>query len=167
VIRTLDPVADERAIQALFEQDPGFFVLTEGAPPRPTEARDTFADGPPGVRKLMFAIERDRELAGVLDVLDGYPDAQTWYLGLIFIAPHARGTGTGRAAIDWLSERAAAAGATRLRLAVTVGNPRARALYDRLGFTFVDRRTRTSWCGAVIECDVLDRSLTSGAGTTG
>ena len=161
MIRALDPIAEEAAIQALFEQDPGFFELTEGAPPRPTEAHETFVIPLPpelaAAQRHMFAI--GEPLAGVIEMLEGYPDRETWYLGLIFLAPAARNAGTGRAVMDWLCRHVAANGGTKLRLACTVGNERARRLYDRLGFTLVYRKPRTSWCGAVIECDVLERAV--------
>jgi GNAT superfamily N-acetyltransferase len=165
-IRVLDPCAEEAAIQALFEQDPGFFELTEGAPPRSDEARQTFALPPElaGARQHVFAI--GEPLAGVIEMLEGYPDLETWYLGLIFLAPHARGAGLGAAALEWLCAHVAAAGGRKLRLACTVGNTRARQLYDRLGFALVYRKPRTTWCGVVIECDVLERA-TACARTTG
>ena len=167
-IRVLDPRVDEAAIQALFDQDAGFFELTEGAPPRPDEARHMFAPLPPelaGARQHGFAI--GEPLAGVIEMLEGYPDCETWYLGLIFLAPHSRGAGMGTAVLEWLFAHVAAAGGRKLRLACTVGNTRARQVYDRLGFSLVCRKPRTTWCGAVIECDVLERTLTSVAGTTG
>ena len=44
-------------------------------------------------------------------------------------------------------------------VAVVVTHTRARRLYDRHGFAFVARRKRTTWNGAVIEVDVLERRV--------
>lgn len=161
-LRRLGP-GDEPAIQALLAQDPGFFELTEGAPPRPTEAHEVFTELPPGVppeRKHVWgAFAADGSPAALLDVVEGYPDRDIWYLGLIFVAPAQRDTRLGTTLLASLAEHVVTTGGTKLRLAVVVGNERARRLYDRLGFTFVARRTRTSWCAAAIECDVLERQL--------
>jgi GNAT superfamily N-acetyltransferase len=157
-------LADEAAIQALFEQDPAYFTLTEGAPPRPTEAREALtADLPPGKTiddKHVYVVHAaDGGLAGVVELLAAHPDPVTWYLGLIYLAPSARGHGLGSALVHGVIANVAARGAARLRLAVVVANHGARRLYDRLGFRPIDRRPRTTWTGAVIDVDVLERPV--------
>jgi GNAT superfamily N-acetyltransferase len=57
-----------------------------------------------------------------------------WRIVDIGLLPGARGLGLGSALIAWLQREAAAAGKP-LTLSVTVENPRAHALYRRLGFT--------------------------------
>lgn len=53
----------------------------------------------------------------------------------IAVAPAARGLGLGSALIEALAAYAAARGLDAIRLDVVDTNPRARALYERLGFT--------------------------------
>lgn len=150
---TASSVADAPAIQALFEADPAFFTLTEGAPARPDEALRMFGEAPPGGQLHVFF-----DGAVLLEVLEGYPTPTTWYLGLILVAPTARG-GTGTAALRDLFAHARARGGTALRLAVHVDHTAARRLYDRLGFAFVARRPRETFTGQMFEYDVLERAL--------
>lgn len=150
---TASSAADAPAIQALFDADPAFFTLTEGAPARPDEAARLFTDVPPGGRTHIFFDGRV-----LLEVLEGHPTPTTWYLGLIFVAPSARG-GIGTAALEALCAHAKAHGGTALRLAVHVDHAAARRLYDRLGFAFVARRPRETFTGQVFEYDVLERAL--------
>lgn len=152
---TLD---DAPAIQALFASDLEYFVRVEGAPLRADEGTIIIDERPPAFpleRKHVFLIDD----VALLDFLEGYPDAQTWFLGLIFLAPAARGTGLGTRLIEALSDHARACGAWALRLAVATTNPAAERLYKRLGFDFVARRQRTIHTGAVIDLTVLERAL--------
>ncbi len=57
-----------------------------------------------------------------------------WRLVDILLAPAARGRGIGSALIRWAQALAANAGADGIALHVAINNPRAQALYMRLGF---------------------------------
>jgi GNAT superfamily N-acetyltransferase len=154
--------ADVPAIQRLFELDPEYFARVDQAPIRTDEGEQTLIEVPPEFpheRKHVFVVRGDGALDAVIDLLEGYPDRRTWFLGLIFLAPGARGGGLGTQLLDDIAELARARGGQALRLAVALANPDARRLYDRLGFAHVARRARTGWNGAIIECDVLERSL--------
>lgn len=71
---------------------------------------------------LLSLLERDTA-PGVL-LMDG-----------IFVAPEARGSGAGTALLSAVKARARALGLASVRLDVIDTNPRARALYEREGFT--------------------------------
>ncbi len=147
-----------RSLQALLDGDASTWASLEGAPPRPDEARQRISDRPLGVtpdRKYVWIWGSD----AVIDIVEGYPDATTWYLGLIFIAPRARSAGLGSHLMRALAEHVRAHGGTAVRLAVVTTNVGARRLYDRLGFAFVDRRKRGLWTGDTQECDVLELGL--------
>jgi len=57
-----------------------------------------------------------------------------WALIEILLAAESQGGGIGTALVRWLQQAATDAGAERLRLSVAYQNPRAQALYRRLGF---------------------------------
>lgn len=59
-----------------------------------------------------------------------------WRVLDILLEPAAQGTGIGTALLRWVQDRAVAAGAgaAAVALQVTFNNPRAQALYRRLGF---------------------------------
>jgi len=70
---------------------------------------------------LISTLERDCEPGTLL--MDG-----------IFVEPHARGMGIGKALLKAIETRAASMGLHHVRLDVIDTNPRARALYEREGF---------------------------------
>jgi ribosomal protein S18 acetylase RimI-like enzyme len=142
--------ADAPAIQAVLASDPETWQLLETTPLRPDEAIRLLAEVPPGV-----TLDRKHLWVGdgvVIDVVEGYPDSGTWYLGLIFVAPSARGGGLGTRLIEELCAYIAERRGTWVRLAVVADNHGARRLYDRLGFQLVARRQRGTQ-----EVDVLER----------
>ena len=150
--------ADAPLIQSLFAADPEYFPRVEGAPLRDDEALIVLDERPPEFprdRKHVFVVDD----VALLDMLEGFPDARTWFLGLIFLAPAARGRGLGTRLVEATCDHARGHGAAALRLAVATSNPGAERLYKRLGFTFVARRQRTVHTGAVIDLLVLERVL--------
>lgn len=62
------------------------------------------------------------------------------YLAHLGVTPALRGEGIGRALIDELVRRGVALGRHRMVLDVATGNPRAQALYERLGFEVTGER---------------------------
>ena len=63
-----------------------------------------------------------------------------WHLVSLWAAPHARGDGVADLLVGAVLDHAEAAGAPRVTLWVTRGNTRARAFYQRMGFTPTGRR---------------------------
>ena len=150
--------ADAAQVQALFALDPHYFVHVEGAPLRDDEALVTLDERPPGIpleRKRVFLVDD----VALLDMLEGYPDEHTWFLGLIFLAPNVRGRGFGTHLLEALRDHARERGARALRLAVAKQHPDARRLYERLGFRFIDHRKRTVYTGAVVELELMELAL--------
>lgn len=147
-----------RAIQAVLESDPVTWAQLEGAKPGPDEAAHLVGEAPPGMtlaRKHLWVLDT----ACVIDLVEGYPDATTWFLGLIFIAPVARNAGLGTELMRGVCDHVRASGGRAVRLAVVTTNIAARRLYDRLGFTHVVRKERKLWVGDRQECDVLELTL--------
>jgi GNAT superfamily N-acetyltransferase len=64
---------------------------------------------------------------------------RTWLLDLLYVRPSARGRGLGTDLLRAAAEHARAAGAETLALEVLESNAGARRLYDRLGFSTVER----------------------------
>lgn len=69
--------------------------------------------------------------------------ADEFYVGDVGIAPHLRGKGLGQRLLEHLHEEARQQGATTAILDVSMENPRAEALYTRLGYRVV-KETETS-----------------------
>lgn len=77
------------------------------------------------------------DLVGVMGLVD---EGSTWALRSFLIDAAHQGRGHGRAAVLTAIDRARAAGATALRLTVHPTNAPARALYESLGFSYVEPR---------------------------
>lgn len=149
---------DADAIQAVLAADPVRWEAIEGAPLRPDEAAHLLAERPPGVppeRKHVYVADE----ACVIDLVEGFPEPATWYLGLIFVTPAARGRGLGTRVLEAMFDHVRAAGGLAVRLAVVTSNAGARRLYERLGFAHVATRQRPTQLGALQEVEVLERRL--------
>jgi ribosomal protein S18 acetylase RimI-like enzyme len=89
------------------------------------------------------------------------PTRRVHYLAHLGVAPALRGQGIGQQLIEHLIAEGRAQGKRRLVLDVSVGNPRAQALYERLGFTVTAQRPSqlTSEQAAVPDHRRMERSL--------
>jgi ribosomal protein S18 acetylase RimI-like enzyme len=151
--------AEAARVQALLERDPPGWELLDSAPLRPDEALHLFDDPPPpGARPEARAHYLVDDVA-LLGVLADFPAPRTWVLGVIFVAPEARGGGLGTRLIGALADHVRAAGGAALRLGVSIHNVRARRFYDRLGFARVDHRVLPTWHGGTHPIDVLELPL--------
>ncbi len=71
----------------------------------------------------------------LLRLLQRETDNRRFLLDGIFVHPEARGRGVGTLLLDAVTAEAAARGYAEIRLDVIDSNPRAKALYERVGFT--------------------------------
>jgi len=161
-VRLAEP-GDEARLQALLVSDPDYFKVIQGAPPRSTEAKHQLSDLPEGKKyddKFVYVIfDRDDVLAALIDLVRAYPDDETWFLGLLFVAPASRNMGLGTRLLDAIFAEIKQQGGRAIRLGVDRGNVRARALYDRIGFHFIYERERVYPNGFTATIDVLERPL--------
>jgi GNAT superfamily N-acetyltransferase len=127
---------DAAPMQLLFDEDPEYFL---GMNAREIPVEEICSALPPGRARsdrFVYALERDGRLAGMIDLIRGYPEPHIWYLGFLFIAKEFRGKGLGRRALHALYDHVRAHGGTVLRLGVVEKNDRARWLYATEGFVF-------------------------------
>lgn len=95
-----------------------------------------FRDPKPG--EALFVAELDGQLAGcayLVTLVDYFNDRPHAHLSVLAVTAEAEGKGVGSALLDrseaWARER----GSDRLTLSALVTNARARALYERRGFS--------------------------------
>ena len=134
----LRPVTREDAapVLSLFQTDPGFFAIN---PPQPTigSIRKDLANLPPRCameQKHYLALWRDGAPRAVLDLVEGYPRARTFYVGLLFLAPELRRHGVGREIMGAVLQAAGDAGMDRAQLACLQNNPAGHAFWRAMGF---------------------------------
>jgi ribosomal protein S18 acetylase RimI-like enzyme len=94
------------------------------------------------------------------------PSRGLHYLAHLGVSPELRGQGIGRALVGYLIAQGLEQGRQRLALDVACSNPRAQALYERLGFAVTEeRRSRlANTQGVVPDHRRMERAAT-GCGT--
>lgn len=97
-VKRLTP-EDADVIQRLYEQCENFFILTDGIKPSSTAALEEFYDVPDGKTAadiyILGLFDTGNTLLGIIAALQHYPDDQTWWIGLMMIAPGQRRYGLG------------------------------------------------------------------------
>jgi|HubBroStandDraft_6_1064221.scaffolds.fasta_scaffold144697_2 ribosomal protein S18 acetylase RimI-like enzyme len=129
-------LADLAAIERLHERCADFWELVEGALP---DAGELMHELPPGVAladKHVLGVEDHGELTALIDFVEGYPEPHAWHLGLLVVAPEARGSGLGAELYAHAEDFMCTRGGAAVRLIVQEQNPRALAFWTRRGFVF-------------------------------
>lgn len=85
------------------------------------------------------------------------PRREIWYLAHLGVAAEARGRGLGQQLIGHLEQQGRTAGFERVALDVAASNPRAQALYERLGYR--QETARTSTIAGVADHRYLSKAL--------
>ena len=125
---------DLAAVLSLLEREPG---VPEGERPTLDSLRRDLAQLPPRCQpsqKDDLALWREGRVEAVLDLVRGYPRANTLFVGLLQVEPALRRQGLGREIVSALSAAAAGAGLERLRLACRRDNEGGRAFWEAMGF---------------------------------
>lgn len=132
---------DSALLQGLFERCTDFFLLTEGMAPAPTAAQEEFQDAPPGKmpEDLRFFGLWDAQgtLIGTIIAVQHYPDEETWWIGLMLLAPSHRGQGLGAAFYRAFERWLVAQGVSYVALTAIAANTPGRAFWQRMGFTLI------------------------------
>lgn len=128
---------DLGALQSLIERCADYYEVATGAPPGPAEAQSIFNVVPEGKGhedKFLLSVSTEGELTGVVDLIRDWPERGTWIIGLLLLAPEARGHGLGGRVVAELERRARAGGAERMRVAVSPANRPALGFWHHLGY---------------------------------
>ncbi|MBD2770606.1 GNAT family N-acetyltransferase [Iningainema tapete] len=139
-VKNLEP-EDAEVLQQLYEQCTEFAYLTEGQPPSPTAARDEFVAVPEGKTtqdKYMFGLfDANNVLLGMIESIRHYPDNETWWIGLMMLAPEWRGKGLGSEFYRAFERWVAAHGARHISLCVLEANEQGLSFWRKIGFEVV------------------------------
>ncbi|MFI5710715.1 GNAT family N-acetyltransferase [Kribbella sp. NPDC051620] len=133
-------VGEVGAVQELIESDPGYAERVTGYPPGAADAQSLLMMRPDGLhaeQKKVLGVWEGEQLVAVVDLLRGYPDEHTAFIGLLEVHGRHRGRGVGAAAYRGVEEYVGREwGEVRtLRLAVVDTNAReAQGFWERQGF---------------------------------
>ncbi|GAA3575288.1 GNAT family N-acetyltransferase [Kribbella ginsengisoli] len=147
VLRELAP-GDVDALQELIESDPGYTERVTGYPPGAADAQSLLMMRPDGVAeeaKKVLGLWEGEQLAAVVDLLRGYPNEHTAFIGLLEVHGRHRGRGLGAAAYRGIEEYVGRewAEVRTLRLAVVDTNAgEAQGFWECLGFEWTGEAKR-------------------------
>lgn len=135
--------ADTEAIQRLFDNCLDFNLLVDGLPVDPDAAGKIFQDLPPGKSlddKFLWGIfDAENVLAGLLDVVSGYPEEKTWWIGLLLLAPEFRSQHLGAQTVRSFVEYARDNGGSEVMMGVVEENDQAFRFWNKMGFELVSQ----------------------------
>ena len=115
-----------------------FFQLVEGQPGGEVTAAGILGSLAPDHARgtsHVFGFQRNDELIGFAELLEGYPSAREWCIGLLLLHPADRGRGLGARLCTDILEWIRVQGGIAVRLVVQHQNPLARAFWERQGFS--------------------------------
>lgn len=84
--------------------------------------------------KHVLGVARDGDLVAVVELVEDYPAAAEWFLGLLLVHPDARRSGLGSAVWEHLRLWIQGRRGTTIRLLVQKTNPDARRFWERCDF---------------------------------
>jgi uncharacterized protein len=103
-LREITP-ADVDAVQALIESDPGYTERITGYPPGPSDAQSLLMMRPEVLKeKVVLGAFDGEQLTAVIDLLRGYPNEHTAFIGLLEVHKDHQGRGAGSAAYRLIEE---------------------------------------------------------------
>jgi GNAT superfamily N-acetyltransferase len=134
---------DRQVLRGVLEGAPGYARRVKGTPPPPDAAEQLLASLPEGTSredKYTFAVLAGDRAVGCADVVRGYPDAETAFVGLLLIVERYQGQGLGAAAYAELEALARGWGCRSIRLAVVEANGQVLGFWEKLGFAATGER---------------------------
>ncbi|MBB3910256.1 GNAT family N-acetyltransferase [Sphingomonas desiccabilis] len=127
-------IADLDTLVPLFDDYRQFY----GQPSDPIGARSFLGDRFEHQQSIILLAFDGSHAVGFVQLFPSFSStrlARTFILNDLFVAPDARGTGTGRALLNGACEYSRNVGAARLSLSTAVTNTAAQSLYERAGWT--------------------------------
>lgn len=98
---------DVDAVQELIESDPGYTERITGYPPGAADAQSLLMMRPEGLAeeaKVVLGVWDGDQLVAVVDLLRGYPNPHTGFIGLLEVHGGHQGKGVGRTAYELVEQ---------------------------------------------------------------
>ena len=152
--------SDVGMILELCRKNPLFYEYTEAKPTKEQIVNDMKVT-PSGISpsdKYYFGFFEKDELVAVMDLVDGYPDMSTAYIGFFMVDPEYQGKETGTAIVSETIEYLSSVGKTAVRLAIDKGNPQSTHFWRKNGFEVLFETQINGWTKLVAERMLLSQS---------
>ena len=109
---------------------------------------------PPGIGpedKYYFGFFEERDLVAVMDLVDGYPDTETAYIGFFMMDRRYQGKQIGSAIISEAADRLREMGKTAIMLGIDKENPQSVHFWKKNGFAVIREAEMDGWTALVAE----------------
>ena len=127
--------------------------IPEARPTRENILDDMHAT-PPGITmedKYYFGFFDDRELVAIMDLIEGYPEPETAYIGFFMMNPKYQGKQIGTAIVGEVIDYLQSIGKIAVRLAIDKGNPQSSHFWKKNGFEVISEVDVNGWTKLVAE----------------
>ena len=145
--------ADAEEILAFCRENTLFYEYCQAQPTGEQVLRDLRVT-PPGVgpsAKYYLGFFDGDMLAAVLDLIEGYPDEKSCFIGFFMMNARLQGRQLGSALIGELCARLKEHGFAAVRLGIDKGNPQSTHFWKKNGFRVVKEVEREGWTVLVAE----------------
>jgi ribosomal protein S18 acetylase RimI-like enzyme len=127
--------SDKIELQEFIELFDDFFILCEG---EKGSAEKVLIDCPPSKNplqdKLVLGVHENEQLICVIDLIQNYPDEDTWTIGYLLIHPNYRSQGKGYYVVENLASALSQVQGKKMRCGVQEQNPRALNFWTKCEF---------------------------------
>ena len=151
-VRRMDD-SDADCILELCRGNTQFYEYCQASPTKEQVLTDLHIT-PPGVGvtdKYYIGFYRDGVLAAVMDLIDGYPEPETAFIGFFMMKKELQGKGAGSAVIRETASYLKTVGKTAIRLAIDKDNPQSTHFWKKNGFRVIREVDRDGWTILVAE----------------
>lgn len=148
----------------IYRSNTEYFQLVSGKAPTRQDVLNDKSACPPGVSPTqkkygMYLAEESGDPVAVVDVLEGFSNPETYYIGLFLVDGSRQRTGLGTALYEQLEAHARECGFQRMRLGVVNTNHKARAFWKAMGFAWVKTVESTLHEGSGWTVEIMEKNL--------
>ncbi len=135
---------DLEEIRQICLSNPQFYEYTQARPEYDDIKHDmqVCPDGKSQDDKYYVGFFDDQSMIAVMDLIDGYPDEKTAFIGFFMMRRDAQGKGTGSAVISEVCSYLKDAGFAAVRLCINKGNPQSTHFWAKNGFVILNEYVR-------------------------
>ena len=145
--------ADTDEILALCRENTQFYAYCQAQPTK-EQVQSDLRLLPPGVAradKYYLGFYQGNTLIAVMDLVDGYPEKRTAFIGFFMMKKALQGQGHGSSIIEETAAYLKATGKTAIRLAIDKDNPQSNHFWNKNGFQVFKQVERGGWTVLVAE----------------